>query len=69
MNRGGAGVGIGLRSVTAVARRPSLWATAVRQARSLRAPGHLLPAPEYLAFRQVTQYGDAGHRPAAVDVV
>jgi len=50
--------------------------TAVRQLRRTAAPGWWrrwpfvpLPAPEYLAFRMVTQYGDARHRPEPRDVV
>lgn len=53
----------------AVVRHPELWATALRQAARLRAPGRLGPAPEYLAFRLVTQYGAGDHRPAADDVI
>lgn len=65
-----------LRIGSAVARRPSLWGTAVRQAhRSApsgwwrRAP--FLPVPDraYLRFRLVTQYGSYDHPPAPVDVV
>ena len=60
----------------AVARRPALWPTAVRQVAAL-APHHWwrhrpwLPLPDraYLRFRLVTQYGDADHRPDAADVV
>jgi hypothetical protein len=60
----------------AVLARPGLWLTALRQVRRLARPGWwrrppFLPLPdrEYLAFRLVTQYGDAGHRPIAADVV
>ena len=60
----------------AVARRPDLWLTALRQMRRTAAPGWFrhppfLPVPsgEYLRFRLVTQYGDASHRPEPADVV
>ena len=50
-----------------VAARPSLWATAVRQARAPRAaraggagaPFLPVPDPDYLRFRFETQYGAA----------
>lgn len=68
-----------LRVVVAVAARPRLWTVALRQLRTLAAPGwwrrapHLpLPAPEYLRFRLVTAYGgDGSPRPPelARDVV
>ena len=65
-----------LRVAAAVARRPRLWATAVRQMSRTAAPGWyrrapFLPVPsgEYLRFRLVTQYGDAHHRPEPADVV
>lgn len=64
------------RVVAAVARRPSLWATALRQARRLAAPGWwhrapLLPLPAhgYREMRAVTQYGDAHVIPKPHDVV
>ena len=48
----------------ALAREPSLWPTAVRQARRIARPGwwrHApflpLPDPDYLRFRLETQYG------------
>ena len=61
----------------AVARHPSLWPTAVRQALVLAAPGWWrhrpslpLPAPDYLRFRLQTAYGGAGDRaPDPADVV
>lgn len=60
----------------AVARRPALWGTALRQARRLAAPAWWrrppflpLPDPAYLEFRLLTQYGDAGARPRPDDVV
>jgi hypothetical protein len=53
-----------LRAVGAVAVRPSLWATAVRQVFVLARPGWWhrwppLPVPDrdYLAFRMQTAYG------------
>jgi hypothetical protein len=62
--------------IGAVARRPSLWRTALRQARRLaprrwwqRPPFLPLPAPAYLRFRKTTQYGDARHPIEAGDVV
>jgi hypothetical protein len=60
----------------AVARRPSLWSTALRQARRTTAPGWwrrrpFLPVPSgsYLEFRLVTQYGDPDHAWDPDDVV
>lgn len=54
-----------LRAVLAVAMRPWLWITAVRQALRLAAPGWwrrppYLPRPDdaYMRFRLETQYGD-----------
>lgn len=65
-----------LASAGALARRPSLWPTAGRQLRRLaprrwwtRPPFLPLPAPEYLRFRLLTQYGDAGHRPEPHDLL
>ncbi len=62
--------------MSAIARRPTLWPTALRQARALAPAGWwhrrpFLPVPdrEYLALRAVAQYGDAGHLPDADDVV
>jgi hypothetical protein len=55
------GVALGLR--------PGLWATVARQAGALRARGALAPSPEWLRFRVVTQYGDAGHRADPDDVI
>lgn len=62
-------LGVLVRTGLAVARHPGLWPTALRQLRRLRAPGGLAPAPEYLAFRLVTQYGSAGHRADPQDVL
>ena len=60
----------------ALARRPLLWPTALRQARAMapsgwwrRRPFLPVPTADYLALRAVTQYGDAGRAPAAVDVI
>ena len=65
-----------LKAGLAVAARPALWRTAVRQMRRTAAPGWwrrrpFLPIPsgEYLRFRLVTQYGDAGHAWEPADVV
>ncbi len=64
-----------LAVVAAVARHPSLWATAASQARRLAAPGWWrrrpflpLPDPDYLRFRLETQYG-ADRAPEPHDVV
>ena len=64
-------------AVGALARHPSLWGTAVRQAGVLAAPGWWrrrpflpLPAPDYLRFRLQTAYGGAGDRaPDPADLV
>jgi hypothetical protein len=65
-----------LRAAAAVAVRPRLWGTAVRQLGALAAPGWWrtrprlpLPAPGYLRFRMVTAYGDPDARPDVDDVV
>lgn len=57
-----------MRVVGAVARRPALWPTAVRQwrrtvAREWWRRRPFLPVPDaaYVRFRTVTQYGDADH--------
>jgi hypothetical protein len=64
-----------LRIGLAVAGRPRLWATAVRQARRTATPGWwrrppFLPVPsgDYLRFRMLTQYGETD-RPADPDDV
>ena len=66
----------GVRTIGAVARRPRLWPTAVRQ--TLRLAPHrwwrrppFLPIPDrrYLAFRLQTQYGDARHAAEPGDVI
>lgn len=60
----------------AVALRPELWPTAVRQARRTARPGWwrrapFLPVPDgdYLHFRLVTQYGETDEPPTPGDVV
>ena len=58
-----------MRAAAAVARHPTLWPVACRQAARLRAPGRLTPAPAYLAFRMVTQYGAPDARIDADDLV
>lgn len=63
-------------AVAAVARRPGLWVTALRQLRILAAPGWwrrppFLPVPsrEYLRFRLQTAYGGDGRGPVQPDDV
>ena len=65
-----------IRVAVAVARHPSLWITAVRQARRTaparwwrRPPFLPVPSGDYLRFRLLTQYGDADHRPDPGDAV
>jgi hypothetical protein len=62
--------------VWAVARRPALWPTAVRQARRTARPGWWrrppflpLPGGEYLRFRLLTQYGDVDRTPVPADAI
>jgi len=62
--------------VWAVVRRPTLWPTAIRQARRTaasgwwrRAPFLPLPGGDYLRFRLLTQYGDADATPRPADAV
>jgi hypothetical protein len=66
----------GVRTVGAIARRPRLWRTALRQTRRLTPTGWwrrppFLPVPDkgYLAFRTVTQYGEIGRSPSPEDVL
>ncbi len=73
---GASSTGAWVRVAVAVARRPSLWITAARQARRTARPGWwrrppFLPVPggEYLRFRVLTQYGDADHPPVPADVL
>ncbi|MDP2292176.1 MAG: hypothetical protein Q8M22_13380 [Actinomycetota bacterium] len=68
--------GAALRVAAAVARRPRLWPTAVRQWRRTTPTGWwkhrpFLPVPSgpYLRFRLVTQYGSADHRIEPADVM
>jgi hypothetical protein len=63
-------------TVGAVARRPGLWPTAMRQARALaarrwwaRPPFLPVPDRDWLSFRMETQYGDSRHPVVAADVV
>jgi hypothetical protein len=63
-------------AAVAVARRPDLWVTAVRQLARLapagwwrRAPHLPLPDAAYLRFRMVTAYGDGGAPARPADVV
>lgn len=65
-----------LATAAAVARRPWLWGTAVRQALRLapngwwrRPPFLPLPDRRYLAFRLSTQYGSPDHVPEPRDLV
>ena len=60
----------------AVAARPSLWVTALRQGARLaprrwwaRPPFLPLPARSYLRFRMLTHYGDPQHRAEPADLV
>lgn len=62
--------------VGAVAMRPSLWGTAIRQWRRTtprgwwqRRPFLPVPSGEYLRFRLVTQYGTDDHPVSADDVL
>jgi len=62
--------------VKAVAGRPDLWVTALRQAVLLAPRGWWrqwppvpMPAPGYLRFRMLTAYGDAEQPPMPGDVV
>jgi hypothetical protein len=65
-----------LRTALAVAARPGLWVTAVRQWNRLRpadwwrtAPFLPLPDRKYMEFRLQTQYGSTSLRPEPKDVV
>jgi hypothetical protein len=60
----------------AVARRPSLWTTAIRQLARLaptgwwrRAPFLPVPDADYLRFRLVTAYGGSGGQPRPEDLI
>ena len=63
-------------SARAVARRPALWGTALRQSVRLARPGWWrrrpflpLPDPDYMSFRMVTAYGDPAGVPQPEDVI
>jgi len=65
-----------IRATIAVAARPSLWATAIRQVVVLARSGWwrtapYLPLPDraYLRFRMQTMYGDPDRSPEPADVV
>ncbi len=65
-----------IRAGLAVAARPRLWPTAVRQLRRTAPPGWwrrrpFLPIPsgEYLEFRLQTHYGTTDHRWEPADVI
>lgn len=65
-----------LSSMAAIAKRPDLWLTALRQARRLmptrwwRRPGASpLPPREYIELRMQTQYGHNDATPTSQDVV
>jgi len=72
----GSGVSGVVPVIVAVAGRPRLWGTAIRQWRRTTPRGWwkhrpFLPVPsrDYLAFRMVTQYGSADHRIEPGDVL
>jgi hypothetical protein len=63
-------------AILAVVVRPRLWPVAALEMGRLARPGWWRrwpplpwPDPEYLAFRMVTAYGDAGATPDAADLV
>ena len=63
-------------SILAVAGRPDLWSTALRQVQALlpngwwrRWPPSLMPPPAYLHFRLLTMYGDPDADLSPADVV
>jgi hypothetical protein len=65
-----------LEASLAIARRPALWGTAVRQWRALTPGGwwrHWPPVPgparEYLSFRLVTMYGSKDGKLGPEDLV
>lgn len=70
------GASLWVRAVVAVAARPGLWPTALRQVAVLaptrwwtRAPWLPVPDRNYLRFRMQTAYGDPGRAPEPADVV
>ena len=63
-------------ALTAVARRPRLWPTALAELRALAVPGWLakwpplpLPSPGYLRFRLEAMYGPPGTKVSATELV
>jgi hypothetical protein len=67
---------VAIKVAAAVATRPSLWSTAVRQWKRTTprrwwrsAPFLPVPRRDYIEFRLVTQYGSTGHPPAPADVL
>jgi hypothetical protein len=65
-----------VRAAIAVAVRPCLWPTAIRQLFVLAAPGWWrrapflpVPDPAYLRFRVLTAYGDPSRAPEPTDVI
>jgi hypothetical protein len=71
-----AGVATARTVARGVLRHPSLWPTALRQARRTvpkgwwrSSPFLPLPRREYVEFRLLTQYGDAAHPPEVEDVL
>ena len=65
-----------ISAAAALARRPGLWATAVRQLVALaptgwwrRPPFVPVPDREYLRFRLQTYYGDPDREPEAADAL
>jgi hypothetical protein len=65
-----------VRAAAAVARHPSLWATAAVQVARLARPGWWrrrpflpVPDPAWLRFRLQTAYGDPAREPEPEDVV
>ena len=69
-------VGSAIETLVAVARRPWLYGTAVRQWRALTPPGWWRrwprvpePSPAYLEFRLVTMYGSPEAKPSPEELV
>jgi hypothetical protein len=65
-----------LGGALAIARRPRLWAPALRQVAALagptwwrRFPPLPLPDRSWLAFRMETAYGDKASRPSASELI
>ena len=64
------------KAILAVAGRPWLWGTGIRQVLRLTPTGWWkhrpflpLPAKDYLSFRMQTAYGDQNHPVVAADLV